>query len=103
MNTVAERMASQGCRVRPNASGVVNPPRQGAAPTPDLVRRAFTAEAINVKWFGDLTEIPTEEGPLYLATTEDLLLGACPATPSRTPRRPPRQGGVVHGGGDARR
>jgi transposase InsO family protein len=27
---------------------------------------------VNVKWCGDLTEIPTDEGKLYLATVEDL-------------------------------
>ena len=30
------------------------------------------AEAINQRWCGDLTEIPTDEGKLYLATVEDL-------------------------------
>lgn len=30
------------------------------------------AEAVNEKWCGDLTEIPTDEGELYLATVEDL-------------------------------
>jgi putative transposase len=47
---------------------------------PDLVRRDFTAGAPNVKWVGDMTEIPTAGGKLYLATVIDLysrrLLGA---------------------------
>ena len=30
------------------------------------------APAINLKWCGDLTEVPTVEGKLYLATVEDL-------------------------------
>ena len=47
-------------------------PDKAVAPIPDLVGRDFTAEAINVKWCGDLTEIPTDEGKLYLATVEDL-------------------------------
>ncbi len=38
----------------------------------DLLGRDFTAAAPNLKWTGDLTEVPTEEGTLYLATTEDL-------------------------------
>jgi putative transposase len=47
-------------------------PDKAAPPAPDLVRRDFTAPAINVKWCGDLTEIPTDEGKLYLAHVEDL-------------------------------
>jgi transposase InsO family protein len=47
---------------------------------PNLVKRDFTADAPNVKWVGDITEIPTEAGKLYLATVIDLfsrkLLGA---------------------------
>jgi putative transposase len=47
-------------------------PDKAAAPVPDLVKRDFTAPAINVKWCGDLTEVPTDEGKLYLAHVEDL-------------------------------
>ncbi len=47
-------------------------PDKAAAPAPDLVKRDFTAPAINVKWCGDLTEVPTDEGKLYLAHVEDL-------------------------------
>jgi transposase InsO family protein len=47
-------------------------PDKAAAPIADLVGRDFNAEAINQKWCGDLTEIPTDEGKLYLATVEDL-------------------------------
>ena len=47
-------------------------PDKGAPPVPDLVKRDFTAPAVNRKWCGDLTEVPTEEGKLYLATVEDL-------------------------------
>jgi putative transposase len=39
---------------------------------PDLVRRDFTAAAVNIKWVGDNTEIPTAAGKLYLATVIDL-------------------------------
>jgi transposase InsO family protein len=39
---------------------------------PDLVRRKFTAVAPNVLWCGDLTEVDTDEGKLYLATMLDL-------------------------------
>ncbi len=51
-----------------------------AAKFPDLVRREVTATAPNTKWVGDITEIPTAAGKLYLATVIDLysrrLLGA---------------------------
>ena len=47
---------------------------------PDLLRRDFTATAPNTRWVGDMTEIPTAAGKLYLATVIDLysrrLLGA---------------------------
>ena len=47
---------------------------------PDLLRRDFTAERANTRWVGDMTEIPTAGGKLYLATVIDLysrrLLGA---------------------------
>jgi putative transposase len=47
--------------------------RQGKRPVArDLVRRKFTAVAPDVLWCGDVTQIDTDEGPLYLATTEDL-------------------------------
>ena len=39
---------------------------------PDLVGRDFSAAEPNLKWCGDLTEIPTAEGKLYLAAVEDL-------------------------------
>jgi transposase InsO family protein len=51
-----------------------------ASKFPDLLKRAFTASAPNCKWVGDMTEIPTAAGKLYLATVIDLfsrrLLGA---------------------------
>ena len=39
---------------------------------PDLVKRDFTATSPNLKWCGDITEIPTADGKLYLATVIDL-------------------------------
>ena len=41
--------------------------------TPDLVGRDFSAAEPNLKWCGDLTEIPTTEGKLYLAAVEYLV------------------------------
>ena len=47
---------------------------------PDLLKRDFSAERPNARWVGDMTEIPTASGKLYLATVIDLysrrLLGA---------------------------
>ena len=47
---------------------------------PDLLKRDFTAAAPNCRWVGDMTEIPTDHGKLYLATVIDLfsrrLIGA---------------------------
>ena len=58
------------------------------------MKRAFTADAPNLKWVGDITEIPTAAGKLYLATVIDLysrrLLGAatsCIPMPSWRARR----------------
>jgi putative transposase len=47
-------------------------PDQAAASIPDLIGRDFGADAIDRRWCGDLTEIPTDEGKLYLATVLDL-------------------------------
>ena len=83
VNTVADSMRRQGLAGR-------KPTRRRAGLTrhdktapkfPDLLRRDFTAPARNLQWCGDMTEIPTEEGKLYLATVLDLYsrrLLACP-------------------------
>jgi putative transposase len=47
-------------------------PDKRAVPFPDLVQRDFTAPEPNVIWVGDMTEIPTDEGKLYLSTAIDL-------------------------------
>jgi putative transposase len=74
VNTVAAAMARQGLqgRVPKRRRRSLTRPDKAAAPIRDLVGRDFNAGAINVKWCGDLTEIPTDEGKLYLATVEDL-------------------------------
>lgn len=72
--TVAASMARQGLQGRSpkrKRRGLTRPDK-AAAPIPDLVRRDFNAEALDERWCGDLTEIPTDEGKLYLATVEDL-------------------------------
>jgi putative transposase len=42
-----------------------------AGPVPDLVGRDFTAEAPGEKMVGDITQIDTGEGPLFLASVID--------------------------------
>jgi putative transposase len=72
--SVAASMARQGlqgrCPKRKRRS--LTRPDKAAAPIPDLLGRDFSAEAIDQRWCGDLTEIPTDEGKLYLATVLDL-------------------------------
>ncbi len=74
VNTVAASMARQGLAARPprRQRRSLTRPDKAAAPIPDLIKRDFSANAVNQRWCGDLTEIPTEEGKLYLATVEDL-------------------------------
>jgi putative transposase len=38
---------------------------------PDLVKRQFPAARLNHKWYGDGTEIPTDEGKLHLVSVMD--------------------------------
>jgi putative transposase len=72
-NTVAALMRQQGlaARRRRRRRGTTRPSR-GRWRAPDLVKRDFAAEAINQKWYGDQTEIPTGEGKLYLASVLDV-------------------------------
>lgn len=79
--TVAESMRRQGlvARVIKRRGGLTRQDKT-KKPFPDLLCRDFTAPAPNCRWVGDITEIPTAEGKLYLATVIDLysrrLLGA---------------------------
>ncbi|MEA1903440.1 MAG: IS3 family transposase [Actinomycetota bacterium] len=74
VNTVAASMSRQGLygRTPKRKRRSLTRPDKAAAPIADLVKRDFSASAINTRWCGDLTEIPTDEGKLYLATVEDL-------------------------------
>ncbi|WP_068927501.1 IS3 family transposase [Planobispora rosea] len=84
-----------------------------AALRPDLIGRDFTqdAAAINTRWCGDITYLPTEEGWLYLATVIDIasrrVVGWATADHLRTElvanaleaacrRRRPAQGVIFH-------
>ena len=71
--TVAASMARQGLvarHIRRRRS--LTRPDQAAAPAPDLIRRDFTAARPDRKWCGDFKHVPTQQGPVYLATVEDL-------------------------------
>jgi putative transposase len=71
--SVAKSMARQGLVARPKKRRKnLTRPDKRAVPFPDLVQRDFTAPAPNMKWVGDMTEIPTDEGKLYLSTAIDL-------------------------------
>ncbi|WP_106849095.1 IS3 family transposase [Blastococcus sp. Marseille-P5729] len=79
--TVAGSMRRQGLVARriKRRNGLTKQDKT-APKFPDLVKRNFTAERPNARWVGDMTEIPTAAGKLYLATVIDLysrrLLGA---------------------------
>ena len=79
--TVADSMRRQGLVARKirRRNGLTRQDKT-APKFPDLLRRDFTASTPNCKWVGDMTEIPTAAGKLYLATVIDLysrrLLGA---------------------------
>jgi putative transposase len=79
--TVADSMRRQGLIARriKRRNGLTRQDRT-APKFPDLLKREFTAGAPNCRWVGDMTEIPTAAGKLYLATVIDLysrrLLGA---------------------------
>ena len=72
--SVEASMARQRLVARPSPRRrcCLTRPDKAAPPIPDLVKRDFTAPVLNHKWCGDLTEVPTDEGKLYLATVEDL-------------------------------
>jgi putative transposase len=69
-NTVAALMRLLGLAARPKTrrKGATRPGK-GRWRAPDLVKRDFGAAAINRKWYGDGTEIPTGEGKLHLLVT----------------------------------
>jgi len=84
VNTVADSMRRQALQGRKpkHSKGLTRQDRK-APKFPDLLKRDFSAPAPNVKWCGDMTEIPTDEGKLYLATVLDLFsrkLLACPTS-----------------------
>ena len=77
--TVVKSMARQGLvgRSKKRRKGLTRPGKK-KRPFPDLGgERGFTAPVLNVRWCGDITEIPTGEGKLCLATPSACSPAAC--------------------------
>jgi len=72
-NTVAKIMAELGLQGRKPPRRRRSLTRQGKRKAArDLVHRRFDAVSPDVLWVGDMTEVDTGEGKLYLATVIDL-------------------------------
>jgi putative transposase len=73
VNTVAQIMVALGLVARPRRRRKqTTRPGRGRWRAPDLVGRDFTAPGLNRKWFGDGTEVPTDEGKLFLDSVLDM-------------------------------
>jgi transposase InsO family protein len=72
-NTVAAIMREQGLAARRNKrrKGTTRQGR-GRWRAPDLIGRDCPASTVNRKWFGDGTEIVTDECKLYLDSVLDM-------------------------------
>jgi putative transposase len=72
-NTVAKIMREQRlvARAKRRRRSTTRPGR-GRWRAPDLVGREFPASTLNQKWYGDGTEIVTDEGKLHLASVLDM-------------------------------
>jgi len=81
-NTVAQLMRELGlvARRRQRRKQTTRPGR-GRWRAPDLIGRDFAAGTVNRKWYGDGTEIDTDEGKLYLDSVLDMasrrIVGFC--------------------------
>jgi putative transposase len=72
-NTVAGLLREQGLAARrKKRRQATTRPGKGRWRAPDLVKRDFPTAKINQKWYGDGTEIPTDEGKLYLDSVLDV-------------------------------
>ncbi|GLZ02523.1 transposase [Actinoplanes sp. NBRC 103695] len=68
---VMRRYRIRGLRLRRRVQTTI--PDPAAVKAPDLIRRDFTATAVNQRYVGDITYLPIgERGFLYLATVIDL-------------------------------
>jgi putative transposase len=93
VNTVAALMARPGLvgRSPKRKRRCLTRPDKAADPISDLVGRDFSTGPVDRRWCGDLTEIPTDEGKLYLATVLDLGSRRLPGSAGTTTRRWPRR------------
>jgi transposase InsO family protein len=93
--TVAKVMREQGLRARANKRRKsTTRPGKGRWRAPDLIGRDFPASRLNQKWYGDGTQIATDEGKLHLASVLEGARGASSAsrwTPTTTPSSPTRR------------
>jgi transposase InsO family protein len=72
-NTVAKLMAELGLAARRKKKRKsTTRPGRGRWRAPDLVKRDFPATQLNRKWFGDGTQIVTDEGRLHLVSVLDV-------------------------------
>ena len=72
-NTVARLMREQHLVARAKRRRTsTTRPGKGRWRAPDLIGRDFPAQRLNQKWYGDGTELPTDEGKLYLASVLDM-------------------------------
>ncbi len=69
---VREIMAEQGLKSCHPAPWRHLTQSDGTPPAPDLIERDFAAKKPGVRLVGDITQIDTWEGPLFLATVIDL-------------------------------
>lgn len=78
-NTVAALMREHGLVARPKRRRRGGTKRdRSARKAPDLLNRVFTPPPQpDVAWVGDLTDIPNDEGPFYLASVLDLHSRRC--------------------------
>ena len=83
VNTVADSMRRQGLQGRKPKRRKGTTKQDKTAPKfPDRLKRDFAEPETNLKWCGDMTEIPTDEGKLYLATVLDLFSRKLLASPT---------------------
>jgi transposase InsO family protein len=72
-NTVAKLMRELGLQARRKRRRTqTTRPGRGRWRAQDLIRRDFGTEQLNRKWYGDGTEIPTDEAKLYLDSVLDM-------------------------------
>ena len=60
-----------GCHRRRRVRSGLTRRDPGAAPAPDLCQRQFSPPELNRLWHADDTELPTDQGPLYLVAVVD--------------------------------